>query len=306
MIGKALLAITIALFLVLPAQAVFIWPTESVTFTLNGVTNTVNTQLGYVANSSSVGTLASVTHTDIGDSPIVPVRWGWVIEVLDYDGSSIAISYPVAGFVSRYVNGTGVQTNSSFIPDQTFLHVGYSCLKATLYVKVTDQDPVAKAIFVTPQLMEKRVNNTAWTFSLYTNFTQYYNATDVKHYRICTASWGDTAHASQFIVTFVKPEGTDLSMYEASRMNYVGFFLAPYLNLLGAWFYAISFLGFIIYPLWRRTGSINNVLFALIFMGSGGPLSLLLPSPVLALGWGFLIIGIAGMIIKLMKGAGYG
>ncbi len=261
-------------------------------------THTINTEVGYILRDMQTtgGLAVSGTTVDVG----ISVSWGFQVYIVGNNGALTDLSggSPVA-LLTRTTAGAGIQ-NASWIIGETWLNLGFDSLMVKVYLKLGTDDWVLKATHLTSLLLEKRINSSTLVFSCYTEYSATAFTTTG------TFRFGNSTYNS-FIqgIAFQEPSMLDLMLYNMVNGNLVGALLLPYTYLIGSVFYLIVLL-FVSVPLYKRYESVNPVLFVmLVFGGSGGVISLLLPVQALSVGWIVMVLAVAGILYKLVRSTGF-
>lgn len=192
--------------------------------------------------------------------------------------------------VTRIIDGEGVQTAS-------FTMAGYNglvdCLVVKVYGRVGVIDWALRATFVTKTKWFVRLPASEWTFSYYTKReTASTNSTFL---------WGSPTVPSGLLLTVASATAFDVMTYDLGEQNFIGFLTAPWTFYLGDLFYAILIL-FLSGTVWLRFDKFEPVLFIwVLFGGAGGVLTLLLPALALNICWVFLALGLAIVMIRLIR-----
>ena len=261
-------------------------------------THTINTEVGYILKDSQTtgGLAVSGTTVDVA----ISVSWGFQVYLVGTGGSTIELTggSPVA-LLTRSVNGAGIQ-NASWVVGETWLNMGFDAIMVKVYLKLGADAWVLKATHITTLLLEKKINSTTLVFSCYTEYSSTaYTTTG-------TFRFGNSTYNS-FIqgIAFQEPTMLDWMLYNMQNGNLIGALLLPYTYLIGGVFYIFVLL-FVSVPLYKRYESINPVLFVmLVFGGSGGVISLLLPVQALSVGWIVMVLAVAGILYKLVRSTGF-
>ena len=286
--GVATVMFTVSIYILDPSVTGDIFYFRSNSHTVNNVT-------GYVLSETQ--TASSLNLSEVND--LATVSWGFRVFILENGNYSTELtSGTPTALLTRTSNGQGIQ-NASWTPSVTSLHVGFDALLIRVYVKIGSDDWVFKAVFVSSLLMEKQLNSTAWVFSCYTTR----NSTIALATGIF--SFGDgTFNSLVQGLAFQEPSMLDMMFYNMQNGNIIGAMLFPYTYLIGGVFYLIA-LFFVCVPIYKRYESINPVLFImLVFGGSGGVISLLLPVQALSVGWIIMVLAVAAILFRLVKSTG--
>jgi len=261
-------------------------------------THTINTEVGYILKDTQTtsGLAVSGTTVDVG----VSVSWGFQVSIVGTSGALTGISgdSPIA-VLTRSVDGVGIQ-NASWVIGETWLNMGFDAVMVKTYLKLGADDWVLKATHITSLLLEKKINSSTLVFSCYTEYSSTaYTTTG-------TLRFGNSTYNSLIQgIAFQEPTMLDWMLYNMQNGNLIGALLLPYTYLIGGVFYIFVLL-FVSVPLYKRYESINPVLFVmLVFGGSGGVISLLLPVQALSVGWIVMVLAVAGILYKLVRSTGF-
>lgn len=263
-------------------------PTEIVWYMRNNLI-TVNGETGYSLNETNS---ASARYIDDFMGGSLTVYWGFRVWIL-HDSGATLLSSDIIAVMSRSIDGEGLTTSTWNCPG-TSLIVGYDAVKITLYIRLGEGIWIAKASFITHNLMKKAISGT-WQFQLYTKRIESGGET------FGYAYWGTETYKSGIgNILLTEPSTQDIMLYELSRGNFVGAISYPYIALLGGLFYGFPLLiGGI--TLWLRYQNVYMILILAILLGGGGGfLSLMIPVPALGLGWILLALGLAVLFFKAL------
>lgn len=262
---------------------------SSDTFYMRSDTHTVNTETGYVLNETADSTLSSVNESIVGSAT---VYWGYRVWLVSSDGVTTELTEgSQVGQVSRSSDGEGLQSET-WTPPLTKLHVGYDALKIVAYTKLVSWIPIIS--FVSERLLESWLVNTTWTFYTYTNRT----TSSTYSYTF----WGDSTHKTRIEnIEFTEPSTVELITYQLSNGDFIQALTLPYTALIGNMFYGLIML-LICVPLYIRYRSFTPILIIFIlFGGSTGIFSLMIPSEALLIGWIFLLFGLGGIFYRFFR-----
>lgn len=261
-------------------------------FFLNG-THTTNYVLGNELNETKGTTLSYMQLNAVSDAI---VYWGYRVYIVHYDGNVTELTSGIpVGIVYRTFNAEGFQNASWACPDYP-LEANIDAIQVDLYMRVTSGAWIKQAIFITDMLHDTYLHAGNWVFSTYTKRSTVGLAMSGYAY------FGDATHASGIY-------GLDLSIADiyddmGSKLktgDFLGFILAPYINLVGNLFYGLLFL-LICVPLYRRYQSFTPILLILLIGGGiGGFVGFLIPQAASGIAWIFFAIGLAGLIYKVIR-----
>jgi hypothetical protein len=268
-------------------------------------THTINGQLGNVANETQSNTIASASMSLLESGTPLTGSCGWRVWISHYDNSSTELTSgtPVAT-VTRTANGTGLQSGT-WKPDLTSLGWVDICsfnLKIIFYMKL-DGTWTAKASFVTSALPYRKIKNETWTLYCYTNFTQVYYELLDNYNAYLTVYWGTPTYDTRITnMKFEDARTWERSYRELRDGNFIGFLTTPYTALIGPLFYCGIML-IVCVPIYVRTQSVTPILILFIlFGGAGGMFDLLVPALGFDFAWIILMLGLAGLLYKTVKG----
>jgi hypothetical protein len=152
-----------------------------------------------------------------------------------------------------------------------------------------------KATFTSQRIMEKSVDGEVWTFYLWTQVAIDGGITG-------TFRFGSSTYNTRIEdLTFTDPYEQEKQIFDLQSMDFIGFLFHPYVSIMGSTFYGLLMLVPCI-SIYRRTKSFQNILIMFVlFGGSTGVFTLLIPEVGMGLGWAFLVLGLAGLFYKAFR-----
>lgn len=301
-LGRKAMALTVILMVIVMSSTVMVsdmvralpWDNPgSDNLYMRSDTITVNSQLGYVLNTTRSLSDTSVSSSKAGSHT---TYWGvraWIRQRNNATSELTDGSYGLN--VSRAANGTGFQ-NVTFTPDTTTLNFGSDSLVVGLYIKVGADAWAQKAIFTTVHLETLEIQNATWTFRLYTNYT------DVGGITYGVFHWGDLTYLSRiegFQYTLLKP--WEKMLHDMTEGNWFNALLVPWTYFIGDMIYGVALLGVAV-TLYNRYNDVRPIIvMTWIFGGTGGFLTLLIPAVSLPLAWFLIAFALATTLYVLFK-----
>jgi len=290
-----LLMFTFLLSSLLVGQAsAFPWDTpETHRWWFRSDTDTVNGIFGYLVNETQTSTGRNVSSSLMGDNQ---TWWALRVWVRRSNNSTVELTdgtYNVN--VTRTVGGEGLQ-NVSWTPSLTNLYLGADALRINAYSKIGSDSWQLKATFVTERLETNQIVNSTWTFRLYTSRNIPPPAT------FTFLSWGNSTYASRIDgVQLAQLSPFETMTFHLRNSNFIGFLFTPWTYYLGNGFWGIMLL-FGVVTMYNRYNRIEPVIvLCWIFGGSGGILTLLIPSVALHISWFFLAFGLGASLYLLFR-----
>jgi len=195
---------------------------------------------------------------------------------------------PVA-VVTRADAGEGLQT-------AYWNCTGYSQIVDSLMVKIYQRfsggEWSLRVTFLSQNEWQAKLPAATWTFTYYTYKS---GTTTSKLY------WGSPNHNTTVSLYYTEPSIYDKMAYSMAGGNFFGFLTLPYVNYIGNMFYGFLLLVMGV-TLYQRTESIVPVaLMLMVFGGSAGIVTALIPTAGLQLTWIFFVFGLAILLYKLVK-----
>lgn len=270
-----------------------LWYLQSDVSTVNGVT-------GYALNTSQTDSavLLNATYTD--ESGYGLSYWAWRVYKVDGANESTELTSDYSATVSRSANGQGYQSASWTCPE-TSLICGLDSLKMELYVKLNAGDWLLKASFTTGKLWYSTLEETAWTFTVWTNHTR----TDLGYFYQTNSSlgFGDGTYESAISdVLFEDPDTFENQGAYFYNFDFIGFIMAPWTFLMSTELFTGVLTGGVLLAIALRSRSLLIVVvFSIILGGSGGFLTLMLPGAGYAMLTVCVLFAVAGIIYMAAK-----
>lgn len=254
-------------------------------------TQVTNTVTGYVLRETQTTSSTNVLTSINGN---VTAYYGYKVRLLRSDGETSELTSNIV-YSWRISDGEGIQ-NVLWTPPATSLQVGYDAIQVDLYVKFGSGDWQSMATFVSDRLMKKSIVASEWAFQTYTKYVYSGGKTYAYVY------WGDDSYETSIAgIQFIEPNVYETMNYKLQSGDFIGMILFPFLNLIGPLFYVFPLL-IVCVPLYVRYKSFAPILIIFIlFGGSTGLFSLILPVEVAGLVGFFLTIGLAGLLWKVFR-----
>lgn len=249
-------------------------------------THTVNDYLGYVLNTSRSDTETTVTIAKDGAGNLsVALR----IYVVRASNTTVELTTGYDTNVTRTTDSNGTQT-VSFTPANTDLYLGADAVLIDLYMQYGGSYQ-KKVILVTSRLQTEQLQNSTWTFYLWTG----------RNSTTGIFKWGISTYPSRVTnIQFQTLPPWKTMQHHLNTQNFILFIVTPWTYYIGNYFYAILTF-FFFGTTYNRYGRIEPVIvLAWIFGGAGGILTLVLPIG-LPIAWFLLALALASTIYLLMR-----
>lgn len=258
---------------------------EVSTFYLRSDTYTVNNETGYGLDSSNTASSATVSQSSVTDT----IYYGFRVYLLNQQGYTreLTSGTPV-GQVTRSSNGSGVQTNTYSFAGTT-LTASAEALLIKVYTKVGASGTWAvKATYLSNQILAREIEESTWTFALYTNKTG----------ETASFSFGSSSAESKVSgLSMVEPDLFGYAMHYFRTGDWVMFFAYPYTRLIGMTPLTSIVLFGIGLTVYVRFRNFYFLLLVMVMLSIGGVLQFVLG--------GDWLMGIVALICTFALGALY-
>jgi hypothetical protein len=261
----------------------------------------------------------TTTYEITGTDPTATTYYGSRVWVVEYSGSlwELTDGIPEATVI-RPVNGSGVQIgywdyNGSYstqVVDALLVKV-YQSYDGIVWNLVGSYitEPEIKAYDPnTPpgtglNVMFKLEPYTTWSFYYYTNRTATTNVES-------TFYWGHQTDCPSGLTLWYTPASpAEVQAWQLANSNLFGFIIEPYAYFIGeqlAFGFILLIFGLALYIRNPENGIIPIAIMFILFGGTGGVVSSLVPGIALPIAWAFVVFGVALLFYKVIKGKGYG
>lgn len=267
------------------------------TWYIRSDTDTVNGVLGYVANTTQSTSSVSINTTTLFPS----VEFGWRIWHVgggNNETTEITSGTPIA-IVQRSSTSSGIQSNT-WTPPATSLQVGWDSFKFTIYYTspIGFTPWTAFAVLTSERQMYKALEAQELTFYLWTSFTinTFPTPNDIQ------IRFGSSTYNTRIEdLTFTNPYEQEIQLYHLTNQDFIAFLFHPYVSVMGSLTYGILMLVPTI-SLYKRTKSFQHILILFVlFGGSTGVMTLMIPEIGMSIGWAFLLLGLGGLLYKTFR-----
>jgi len=277
----------IALFGILPAHA----DSSPTTLYLCGDSHTVHDVTAYRLNETLSGDSKIIGKSRSGN---LNVYWGIRIYILNENGET-EITDGISAVVNRTADGQGIQSCNLTVSHQILI-LAVSALKLNVYTKIgEDGDWQLLATFISDPLSKTAILSGEWTIEIYTR--RYSTGSETYSY----IYFGGSYQSKISNIQLEEPDIFDWMSYKLRTGQLINFIILPYINLIKDIFYGLMLL-LICIPVYNRYHSFTPILIIfVIFGGTGGIISLLIPQSGLQIAWILLVIGLAGLIYKALR-----
>lgn len=280
-----------SIFLFIPPVYATSYTTE--TWYMRNDTWTVNSQLGYklYTKQSSNETYVEYSQTSL-ENLDVGIR---IYRVTSSSQNEITGGTPVA-VASQNGLTSGVLKNGTWTNNQTTSLTFDDSIKVTLNFKIGSGSWIVKATFISRNLQTNELNNSTWTVHYYITVTQ---EDSTYYYRVYFGSSSYNSRIENIEIADLNPWET--MRYYLNNGDLVNFFVSPWTYHIGDLFYGIivMFLAITSYNRYRSLRPIAVLFY--IFGGTGGFLTVLIPSIGLEISFLFLGLAIAITLYLLVK-----
>ncbi len=290
------------------AGTTFVWPSGGTprAFYFRSNIQTVRSITGYGLGDAPQGTdgrtdgeVTSGEHTS---------TYGFRAYIVNFDNSTNELSpgYPVP-LLTRTSNGSGVMLaywNSSGGSGISSAYGLVDGLLLQIYQRWDGNDWSLRGTFISDAELLFKIAGGTWTFSIWTSYTDYVTSS------VTSYSWGAASTSSSVTIFTSQPNTNELQSYYLASGNLVGFTMTPYTFAIRAFNVDLAntipfafFIFIIDITLYIRTESWVAVsLITMLFCGSGGVVTGMIPALGLGLAWGGFAFGLAILLFRLLKG----
>jgi hypothetical protein len=283
---------------------------QPATFYLRSDTWTINTVFGYQLGQSETGSLSQYSMLT-SYAPLYGIRV-WVVTAQG-QATELTSGTPVAQILA--VNGTsayfGYWQGTAYPNPVSALEIGvYISLNSgstwqlqatsiTTLNPVLAQTGTSLPIISGPVMFQ--IPACTWTFEYNVN----YNATAAS----TTLMWGNNADPTALSLYYESCTPYQIQQYSLSSQDLFAFILAPWSYFLGTQLtFAIILLimggGVYVREPEGGNGLVGMAIIFILFGGSGGMISLALPSISLPIAWAFLVTGVMLILYRFVRGKG--
>jgi hypothetical protein len=189
------------------------------------------------------------------------MTYAFRVWIINYLGVATELTNGPTANITRTTSGVGLQTSTWNCPG-SILDIGYDAIRISIYLE-TSTGWLSRATYISPSLINKAVQSTQWTFTVYTNKTSTESS----------FSFGSATYESKITgILFLDPSGYEITNYYLSSGNVVLAIFNSYTMVLGPVAYLLMFL-IPVGTLYIRHKTSNVILFLFILLG-GAPGSL--------------------------------
>jgi hypothetical protein len=255
--------------------------------------HTVNFVSANILNETQGSTATTKTLSAAG-SEIAYV--GYRVYVMCYDGNTTELTSGTPEAICGLANETEALVNASWIMPRLPIITLSDALDVELYLKIGTGVWLKQATFTTAPLEDSWFNGSTFVFQTWANRTYSGGNT------ILTVRYGNSTYNTVLYgVTMKGASVYDLINHKYQSGDFIGAILLPYTNLVGNLFYGLIML-LICVPMYRRYQSFTPILILFFLLGGiGGFIGLLIPVAASGIAWLFLVIGLAGLIYKVIR-----
>jgi len=286
------------LLLVLLASSISIVKAETGTWYMRSDTQTVREISGYKLSETQSSSSTNDVRTKI-DTVAYNVSYGVRVWNVDWNETETELTSgtPIA-IVSRTNDGNGLQSGSWAYSSSTILDV----VEVRLYQKFGNLAWSQRAIFVCGD--EASFKQPTFTFYYYTQRITAYNEVTEKWNTTAVFRWGSSTYNSRVGLSYTEPHPWERMMHELGQGDFVGFTVFPYVYVIGNLVYGFALLGLGMTLYKRSEDLVVPALALMLFGGTGGIITMLIPEAGLYLGWFIFMLGLAILFFRLVKGIG--
>lgn len=265
---------------------------QTLTWYMRADTHTINNRLGYVLNSTQTSTQRQVNLSLASEEQ---VWWSARVYVRSTDNASVELTSAYNTNVTRTVNGEGLQ-NVTFTPSATPVYYAADAIQLNLYIKVGSPAWILRAIFISSQLRTDEILNSTWIFRFYT-YRNWTGAATIGRF-----NWGDSSHGSLIEnVELATLAPWEEQIYHLTKQDFISFIVTPWTYFIGNIFYGLLLLFFVM-TTYNKYEDVRPVIaWFWIFGGTGGFLTIMIPTIGLHLSWFFLAFALGTTLFLLFK-----
>jgi len=256
---------------------------------------TVNDELGYKLHTTQSN---NTTYVESTSASLQELTVGIKIYRVNTDGDVIPVTDTVVAEATQsgLTAGTMLNTTYALSGDVESLTLD-DAIQVVLYEQIGTGTQTAKATFITRNLQTDEMNTNTWTLNYYVSITE---DAGTYYYRF---HYGDSSTDSKIVnVQYVTLDPWGKSLYYIGKSDLINFIFNPYSYYLGQELaFGIIALGFII-PAYNRYRDIRPVaILCLLFGGTGGLLTAMIPAVAMKVSFLFLALGVAIILYKLIR-----
>jgi len=262
--------------------------TPSTTFFFRSDSKTTNNVTAYYLHTTESS--VSMTLQDSSSSSLT-AYYAFTVQLLHSWGSTTTLGDKI-GTITLSSNFTGYKTSTWACPQTTLAMDDAS--EVTVWSKLGSGDWVAKAVYVTDQLISKRLNANTWTFTLKVSYAVGSTLTSF--------SFGNSNSYSRIEGVSLKPPVySEIVLWYLINGNLLGALSYGYLKLFGAMFYGLILFGVCssLYVSYRKIAPV--VFLFILFGGVGGLVWAFVPEVATTIAYAFLVLGLAVIIWRVIR-----
>jgi len=273
------------------------WDTpQTLNWYVRADTQTVNSQLGYVVNRTQSSTERNVSATDSGD---LTVYWSIRVFVRRRNNSTVELTtaYTDIYFTRLWSagNASGLQSDT-WTPPLTSVYIGSDAIVMNVYIQIGTGSWQQVAILITSQLDTNQILNSTWTVRLYTRRVYVAGVTTGYFY------WGDSSYESRIEDVQLRTlTPWERQIYHLTQQDFISFIVTPWTYFIGNLFYGVLLLFFVMTSYNKYEDVRPVIAWFWIFGGTGGFLTIMIPTIGLHLSWFFLAFALGTTLFLLFK-----
>ena len=256
---------------------------------------TVNTELGYKLHTEQS---ESTTYVESTSASLQDLTIGIKVYRVNTDGDVIPVTDEIVAEATQsgLTAGTMLNTTYTLSGDVASLTMD-DAIQVVLYEQLGTGSQEAKATYITRNLQTDEMNTNTWTLNYYVSISE---DAGTYYYRF---HYGDSSTDSKIVnVQYVTLDPWGKSLYYLGKSDLFNFIFNPYSYYLGQELaFGIIAMGFII-PAYNRYRDIRPcAILCLLFGGTGGLLTVMIPAVAMKISFLFLALGVAIILYKLIR-----